>query len=174
LLASASLPPRRTTALPVLMQMAATSLVTLGRDSYTTPTTPSGTRRFEIARPFGRLTSSNRSPIGSARRETASTSRAIPATRSGVRRKRSISIRADAFAQSCAFAARISLSRARIAFAIAASARFFRSLVACASTIDAAFAPAALSINSSVMTGISNPKSPIPNPWGYNMTTLFL
>ena len=40
LLASASLPPRRTTALPVFRQIAATSLVTLGRDSYTTPTTP--------------------------------------------------------------------------------------------------------------------------------------
>ena len=78
LLASASLPPRSTTALPVLMQMAATSLVTFGRDSYTTPTTPSGTRRFEIARPFGRvdhveLLADRDLPA----RATASTSRAI-------------------------------------------------------------------------------------------------
>ena len=84
------------------------SLVTFGRDSYTTPTTPSGTRRFEMARPFGRVILSNCSPTGSARLATASTSRAIPATRSEVRRRRSISIRGDAFAQSCAFAARIS------------------------------------------------------------------
>ena len=105
---------------------------------------------------WGASIRSNCSPNGSASPATASTSRAIAATRCGVRRRRSISMRGDALAQSCALAARISASRARMARAIAASARFLRSVDACASTIDAAFAPDALSISSSVVTGAVN------------------
>ena len=120
---SASLPPRSTTALPVLRQIAATSLVTFGRDSYTTPTTPSGTRRFEIARPFGRddsvelLRRPDRRAVPRPRHRAPSRRRAR-ASGAGDRSR----FAARHVAQSCAFAARISLSRARIALAIAPSA----------------------------------------------------
>ena len=51
---SDSLPPRRIEALPLFRHRAATSLVTLGRDSKMVITTPSGTRTRSIRRPFGR------------------------------------------------------------------------------------------------------------------------
>ena len=173
LLASASLPPRSTTALPVFRQIAATSLVTFGRDSYTTPTTPSGTRLFEIASPLGRV--SCRTARRWDRRDAQRPRHRVPC------RQRA---RASGAGDRSRFAATHSrspahwrrgspLSRARIASAIAMSARFFSSVDACASTIEAAFAPAALSISSSVVTGIPNPQSLIPSRLSYSITTLF-
>ena len=49
----ASLPPRRTTALPVLIQRAAASTVTLGLASKIIATTPSGTLVLFISIPLG-------------------------------------------------------------------------------------------------------------------------
>ena len=45
--------PRRTIALPDFRHSAAASMVTLGRASYTTATTPSGTRTLRTSRPLG-------------------------------------------------------------------------------------------------------------------------
>jgi hypothetical protein len=46
--------PRSTIALPDFKHSAAASIVTLGRASYTTATTPSGTRTLRTSRPLGR------------------------------------------------------------------------------------------------------------------------
>ena len=52
-------------ALPDLTQSAAMSMVMLGRLSYMTPITPSGTLRLDVCRPFGRVRSSKTSTSGS-------------------------------------------------------------------------------------------------------------
>ena len=127
-----------------------------------------------MARPFGRVTRSNCSPTGSASRATASTSRAIAGDAVG-RQPQAIDLDSrPTRSRSPARSRRESRSRAHESRSQSPRApRFFTSVDACASTIDARLCAAAFSISSSVVTGISNPKSPIANPWRYSITTLF-
>ena len=85
----ASLPPRRSVALPDFRHRAAMSTVTLGLLSYMAPMTPRGTRFFPTISPLGRVCISNTSPTGSGIAATVRTSRAIPSSRSGESRSRS-------------------------------------------------------------------------------------
>ena len=69
----ASEPPRKTTALPERIHKAATSIVTLGRDSKMTPTTPSGTVFLDSIKPFESVLCDKTCPVGSGRWVTEST-----------------------------------------------------------------------------------------------------
>ena len=122
----ASEPPRRMQALPLLMQMAAASLVTLGRDSKMMPTTPRGTRFCRMRRPLGRVHMRSAVPMGSGRAATSSRPRAMSSTRASVRVSRSIKADFTPFSpaarRSSAFACRIAPQCARSACAMARSA----------------------------------------------------
>ena len=122
----ASEPPRRMQALPLLMQMAAASLVTLGRDSKMMPTTPRGTRFCRMRRPLGRVHMRSAVPMGSGRVATSSRPRAMSSTRASVRVSRSIKADFTPFSpaarRSSAFACKIAPQCARSACAMARSA----------------------------------------------------
>ena len=118
--------PRRITALPLFRHSATASAVTLGRPSYTTAITPSGTRVRRIWSPFGRVRPPSIAPTGSGSLATARTPAAISATRSSSSSSRSISAGAAcarlAASTSFWFSRRISAERRSRASAISASA----------------------------------------------------
>ena len=83
----AELEPRSRIALPDFRHRAAASIVTFGRASYTTATTPSGTRTLRICRPLAKREPSITSPTGSGSATISRTPRAIAAIRPRVERE---------------------------------------------------------------------------------------
>ena len=75
----AALEPLSTIALPAFRQSAAASIVTFGRASYTTATTPRGTRTLRTSSPFGSRKPSITSPAGSGSAAIVRTPSAIAA-----------------------------------------------------------------------------------------------
>ncbi len=144
----ASLPPRNSTALPAFRHSPAASTVTLGRDSYTIPMTPSGTVIFCSFSPLGRTVSCSIMPSGSSNSATCSRPTAMSSMRSSVRSSRS-SMAADSPAcsparMSCELASWMVATDERMALTIAARARFRRSLEAVRSLAAAHLARMAL------------------------------
>ncbi len=82
--------PRSSATLPLLRQSPAASTVTLGRASYTIPTTPNGTRTCRISSPLASVWPRTTSPTGSGSPATWRSPSAIPSMRAGVRVSRSI------------------------------------------------------------------------------------
>ena len=114
------------------MARALISIVTLGRDSNMTPSTPSGTRRFATRKPLGSVRPSNICPRGSGNEATSRHPCIIPRRRFGVRVDRSISA-ADipafsASAMSCLFASQSSEPTFPNRCAISSSAAFLTSV----------------------------------------------
>ena len=136
--------PRSTIALPDFRHSAVASIATLGRASYTTATTPSGTRTLRTSRPLGRRQPSITSPTGSASAAIWRTACAIARTRASSRRRRSSSaapISASLPAcMSCSFASSTSCMRASSPAAIASSAPSLTAVSVCARTLAARFA----------------------------------
>ena len=124
---SAAEEPRSTIALPDLRQRAAASIVTFGLASYTTATTPSGTRTLRISRPLANRRPSMTSPTGSGRATMSRTPRAIAAIRAASSARRSISAAESPASRpasrSRALASRMSPVRRSSASATASSAR---------------------------------------------------
>ncbi len=135
LVSAASAPPFRHTALPDFSAREEIWGTTSGRDSNTTPTTPSGHVSLCRTRSSSSSIVESRRCSGSGRRATSRTRAAISAMpRSVVRRRANIARESSprstaccAAAQSFSFAARISAARASMAFAAASSASFRRS-----------------------------------------------
>src|SRR5438067_7586558 len=150
--------PRSTIAFPDFSASAVQSIVTFGRDSYTTAITPSGTRTFRTSSPFGSRNPSSTSPTGSRSAAISRTPRAIPATRSGVSRSRSR--RAEPIcpsspaSRSRAFASRTSSTRASSWAAIASRAASRVPESSLARTREASFAEAQISATVLVRTAI--------------------
>src|SRR4051794_39189380 len=159
--------PRSTIAFPDLMQSAEQSMVTFGRASYTTATTPSGTRTFRTSSPLGRRWPSIVSPTGSGSAAIVRTSEAIPASRSGVSFSRSSSappISASSPASmSRAFASRISSVRLSRAEAIACSAAARVSPSRRASTRDASRAVAQIAATEVAVVAIETESNARPS-----------
>ncbi len=129
------------TALPVFRQSVAMSIVTLGRASYITPSTPMGTRRFVSRSPFGRTRLEMSVPTGSGSWMIFRVSAESAARRSSLRRRRSTiaspSPAVRASSMSAAFAARIVDASRSMDEAIASSAAFFRRVPRTASWLAA-------------------------------------
>src|SRR5919109_4966858 len=151
--------PRSTIAFPDFRHSAEQSTVTFGRASYTTATTPSGTRTRRTSRPFSSRWPSIVSPTGSGSAAIDRTSEAIPASRSSVSFKRSSrpewSLASSPASMSRAFAARISPTRSSSAAAIASSAAFFVPVSSFDSSREARFACAHTSATDWAATAIA-------------------
>ena len=136
--------PRSTIAFPDFRHSAEQSTVTFGRASYTTATTPSGTRTRLTSSPFSSRWPSIVSPTGSGSAAIVRTSPAMPASRSSVSFSLSSSPdwspASSPASMSRAFASRISCERWSSASAIASSAAFFVAVSSVASSREAAFA----------------------------------
>src|SRR4051794_9890723 len=141
--------PRRTIAFPDFRHSAEQSMVTFGLASYTTATTPSGTRTLRRSSPLGSRCPSIVSPTGSGSAAMERTSEAMPAIRSSVRRSRSSRAAPMSFSSparmSRALASRISGVRASSASAMASRAAFRTAAGAMASVRDASLAAAQVS-----------------------------
>src|SRR3954447_23564721 len=141
--------PRSTIALPDLRQSAVQSIVTFGRASYTTATTPSGTRTRRRSRPLYMRWPSIVSPTGSGRAATERVSRAIPAVGGGVSRSRSSgeasSSASGPASMSRTLASSIWSTRDSRASAIASMAAFLVTVSRRASSREARLAPAQIS-----------------------------
>ncbi len=139
---SASEPPRRMQALPLLMASEAASIVTLGRLSYTMPNTPSGTRICPTLMPEGRRFTFVISPTGSGIAAICSQPSATVSITLSVRRRRSTigAARppASAAAMSRALAACSCGFVARNRAARFSSAAFFAAVEAAAMAVAAA------------------------------------
>src|SRR5438552_3746155 len=140
----ASEPPRRMHALPDLMHSAEASAVTFGRDSYTVPTTPSGTRMRPTWIPDGRYLRSAISPIGSGRATICRRPSAIASMPDCGSVRRSTNAASSPAARdastSRALAARSRLPSRSSATAALSRAAFLLAVEARASTRDAAHA----------------------------------
>ena len=140
----ASLPPRRSTLLPLLRHKTAASTVTLGRASYMMPITPIGTLTFLILSPLGLFHSSTTSPTGSGRRvisstEAAKASTLLPSSMS-LSTKDSFMPFSRATAISFLFSSIIMSACSLNAFAMSKSALFFSSFVLSIMLFEAFFA----------------------------------
>jgi hypothetical protein len=130
--------PRSTIALPDLRQSAEQSTVTFGRASYTTATTPSGTRTRRTSSPFSSRWPSIVSPTGSGSATIARTSLAMPARRASSSLSRSsrpaCRPASSPASMSRALASRISSLRCSSASAIASRAAFLVAVLRVASS----------------------------------------
>src|SRR5256885_4992223 len=144
------------------MHSAEQSIVTFGRASYTTATTPRGTLIFLTSRPFGSRWPSIVSPTGSGSAAIARTSGAIPAIRSSVSRSRSSSAAPMSFSSparmSRSFASMISAVRSSRPVAMASSAASRIAPGVEASVRDASFAAAQISGTVSVRVAMLKEK----------------
>src|SRR4051795_5165652 len=150
--------PRSTIAFPDLIASAVQSIVTLGRDSYTTATTPSGTRTLRTSSPFGSRNPSMTSPTGSRSVAMSRTWAAIAPTRasSSIRRSSSAALRPASrpASMSRALASTISSTRAASASAIACRAASFAAVSSDASRRAAARAATHTSVTDRAATAM--------------------
>ena len=160
--AAATDEPRSTAALPDFRHSAATSTVTFGRASYTTATTPSGSRTCSMSRPLGRVVPLITWPTGSGSATTARTAFTMPPIRASVRVSRSTRVAETPAARAAATSAALAaFSRSRPASRASASWPRTASLaLVFSSRVSAAAARACWQIrNTGVDTVSSLPRS---------------